>query len=110
MFEHVLGDLAYTEAHRDAAQIARHIRDQGLRVLSERELYRLRGFRHLRDPERRKVAFSELEAAGWIRKNVGVKNGRPRSDWQVHPSVRSEVQIVVMSTKVQKDDTPTPSR
>ena len=44
MFEHVLGDLAYTEAHRDAAQIARHIRDQGLRVLSERELYACAGF------------------------------------------------------------------
>ena len=103
MFEHVLGDLAHTEAHRDAAQIARHIRDQRVRVVNERTLYRERGFRHLRDNDRRKAAFLELESAGWIRKNVGFKNGRPRSDWQAHPSVRCEVQIVAMPVKASNE-------
>ena len=76
MFEHVLGDLAQTEAHRDAAQIARYLRDQGMRVVNERTLYRERGFHHLRNPDRRKAAFLELEAAGWIRKNVGLAGDR----------------------------------
>jgi Protein of unknown function (DUF3987) len=97
MFEHVLGDLAYTQAHRDAAQIARYLQDQGVRSINERELYRLKGFRHLRVTGRRNAAFLELEAAGWLRKDASSKKGRSRSDWLVHPAVRDGNSIIVLS-------------
>jgi Protein of unknown function (DUF3987) len=102
MFEHVLGDLAYTQAHRDATQIARYIHDRGVRSINERALYRLKGFRHLRVLGRRNAAFLELEAASWLRKNVGCKKGRSRSDWLVHPAVHDGDPIIVLPT-VQED-------
>jgi hypothetical protein len=92
MFEAVLGELAFTEAQRDAAALARFIHDAKLIRINERKIYQQRGFHHLRNPERRKAAFAELEVAGWIRKAnaPAAKGGRPTNDWEVNPLIFKE--------------------
>ena len=90
MLERVLGELAYSEAQRDAAALAQYISETKPTRINERDFYRQRGFHHLRDRDRRKAAFAELEAAGWVRKaNAAPKGGRPSSGWEVHPLART---------------------
>ena len=90
MFERVLSELAYSDAQRDAAALAQYISKTKLTHIKERDLYRQRGFHHLRDRDRRKAAFAELEAGGWVRRaNASPNGGRPSSDWEVHPLART---------------------
>jgi Protein of unknown function (DUF3987) len=88
MLERVLGDLAYTEAQRDAAILAQFIFDTKPARINERQIYQQRGFHHLRDADRRKSVFAELAAAGWIRKDeASGKRGRSASDWEVNSTI-----------------------
>lgn len=89
MMERVLGDLAFTDAQRDAAELARFILADKPATLNERQVYQSRGFSRLRDPQRRKNAFAELHAAGWIRKIAAVNLGRPAGDWDINPATAS---------------------
>ena len=87
MLERVLGDLAYSEAQRDAAALAQFIHETKPARINERQIYQQRGFHHLRSADRRKAAFAELAAAGWIRKvELPAKGGRPTRDWEVNPA------------------------
>ena len=87
MLERILGDLAYSEAQRDAAALAQFIHDTKPARINERQIYQQRGFHYFRNAERRKAAFAELAAAGWVRKiEAPAKSGRPTSDWEINPA------------------------
>jgi hypothetical protein len=89
MLERILGDLAYSEAQRDAAALAQFIHDTKPERINERRVCRQRGFHYLRKGERRKAAFAELAAAGWVRRlEETLKSGRPTSDWEVNPQAQ----------------------
>jgi uncharacterized protein DUF3987 len=94
MLERVMGGLAITPAHADAARIAHYVvamRDAvpiGKRAeLNERVLYQTPGFAWARDSKRLARALAMLEQAGWIRRPSGNGVGRPRRDWEVSPRV-----------------------
>ncbi len=89
MMERVLGDLAFIDAQRDAAELARFILTDKPATLNERQVYQSRGFSRLRDPQRRKAALAELHAAGWIRKIDTANLGRPAGDWEINPATAS---------------------
>jgi hypothetical protein len=81
-----LGELAMTEAQRDAARVARLIKDKRLGKFNPRDLYQGRvgsGFHTLRDTKHRNAVLVELEEAGWIRR-------AHRGTWTVNPKLVGE--------------------
>jgi hypothetical protein len=74
-----LGELAMTEAQRDAARLARLIRSDRMTELKPRALYSSTpGWHALRNDRHRKAVIEVLEEAGWI------KHDR-RGTWTVNP-------------------------
>jgi hypothetical protein len=89
MLDRVAGGLAISRAEADAAAIARYIyaRPPAARSkpFNERNLYQTPGYAWVRNAERRAAALAVIERAGWIRRAVTARHGRPRGDWQASP-------------------------
>jgi hypothetical protein len=89
MMYRALGELAATDAQRDAGAIGRHILRNNLATINERDLYRSEGFHQFRKEAVRKAAFKTLADAAWLRKarKPAPKGGRPSGEWEVNPKV-----------------------
>jgi hypothetical protein len=88
MLDRVTAGLAIGEAEVDASAIARHLLATHAPQLNERELYRMAGFAWAREDKRRAAALRVLENMGWIRRQIAVGKGRPKSNWEVSPRLR----------------------
>jgi hypothetical protein len=115
MMQRCLGELALTNAQRDAAKIARLIQKElaltdaeraaheaagaprlisatDPRTINERDLYKSGGFHALRDKERRKDAFAELVARAWVRHQA-------RGTWLLNPKLKAALLNLKANTR-----------
>jgi Protein of unknown function (DUF3987) len=90
MMVRALGELAFSNAQRHAAPVARMILSTRPAEINERNLYQSAGFNELRDKELRGEVFDELEQAGWVRRKRLATGGRPSNNWEINPQLLRE--------------------
>jgi hypothetical protein len=91
MARRAFGEAALPEAERDARRLARWmLRQQPRRsVLNARELRREAHGPGIATASRIEAALTELAELGWVRRSDASTGGRRRTDWEVHPALRS---------------------
>lgn len=97
MFERVINGLAMDVAESDAADVMEYIAPLVLshhagnepQVINERKLYQSKGYRHLRNSDRRRNAFKVLERYGWVQQVPTVSTGRQKGDWITNPQLKT---------------------
>jgi hypothetical protein len=87
MFVLAMKDFSqFQQVERDAIDVIDHIKEERPETLNETKLARTIGFSGLRNGERRRAVFEELETHGWLRRVESARGrGRPRGDWIVNP-------------------------